>query len=192
MLERLWNGWRAAYVTGGGAGGDAPDDVEAGRGSVFTRILDSGLSDVDSHIVHRGERCFAILNAFPYSVGHTLVLPYREVGDLEALTPDEATELWVTVTAGVRAVKSAYRPEGVNVGLNLGRPAGGSVSEHLHVHVVPRWTGDVNFMTAVANTRTLPESLPDSAAKLRAALAGGMSFATSRAERDGVRSLGCR
>ena len=110
-----------------------------------------------------------ILNAFPYSVGHTLVLPYREVGDLEDLEPDEFAELWATVTDAVRAIKTAYRPDGVNVGVNLGRPAGGSVSEHLHVHVVPRWTGDSNFMTATANTRTLPEALPDSAAKLRAA-----------------------
>jgi diadenosine tetraphosphate (Ap4A) HIT family hydrolase len=168
VLERLWNGWRAAYVTSGGAaGGVKPDDVESGRGSVFTRILRSGLPDVDTHIVHRGVHCFAILNAFPYAVGHTLVLPYREVGDLEALEPAEHTELWATVTDAVRAMKAAYAPEGINVGINLGRPAGGSVSEHLHVHVVPRWTGDGNFMTAIANTRTLPEALPDSAAKLR-------------------------
>jgi ATP adenylyltransferase len=170
VLERLWNGWRATYVTSGGAaGGVAGDDVASGRGSVFTRILRSALPDVDTYIVHRGEHCFAILNAFPYSVGHTLVLPYREVGDLEALEPEEATELWATVTDAVRAVKAAYAPEGINVGVNLGRPAGGSVAEHLHVHVVPRWTGDANFMTATANTRTLPEALPDSAAKLRAA-----------------------
>jgi ATP adenylyltransferase len=96
-------------------------------------------------------------------------MPYREVADLEALTTDEVSELWATVTDNVRAVKAAYRPDGVNVGLNLGRPAGGSVSEHLHVHVVPRWTGDANFMTAVANTRTLPEPLADTARKLRAA-----------------------
>ena len=169
MLERLWSGWRAAYVTSGGAvGGVAADDVASGRGSVFTRILHSGLPDVDTHIVHRGQLCFAILNAFPYSVGHTLVLPYREVGELEDLEPAAFTELWATVADAVRAIKTAYRPEGVNVGVNLGRPAGGSVSEHLHVHVVPRWTGDSNFMTATANTRTLPEALPDSAAKLRA------------------------
>jgi len=173
MLERLWNGWRATYVTSGGAaGGVQPDDVEAGRGSVFTRILHSGLPDVDTHIVHRGEHVFAILNAFPYSVGHTLVLPYREVADLEDLTPDEFAELWATVTDVVRAIKAAYQPEGINVGVNLGRPAGGSVSEHLHVHVVPRWTGDGNFMTATANTRTLPEALPDSAAKIRNAWSG--------------------
>jgi ATP adenylyltransferase len=169
-LEHLWNGWRAAYVTSGGAaGGVAADDVTSGRGSVFTRILQSGLPDDETHIVHRGPRCFAVLNAFPYSVGHLLVLPYREIGDLEELAPEEAAELWATVTDAVVALKEAYRPEGVNVGVNLGRPAGGSVSDHLHVHVVPRWTGDSNFMTTTANTRTLPEALPDTAAKLRAA-----------------------
>lgn len=119
--------------------------------------------------MRRGATCFAILNAFPYSVGHVLVLPYREVADLEALDVHETAELWATVTDAVRAVKAAYTPEGVNVGINLGRPAGGSVAQHLHVHVVPRWTGDANFMTATANTRTLPEALPDTAAKLRAA-----------------------
>lgn len=170
MLERLWNGWRAEYVTSGGAaGGVGNDDAASGRGSVFTRILQSGLPDVDTHIVHRGEHVFAILNAFPYSVAHTLVLPYREVGDIESLSAEETGELWATMTDAVVALKAAYRPEGINVGVNLGKPAGGSVSEHLHVHVVPRWTGDGNFMTATANTRTLPEALPDSAAKLRAA-----------------------
>jgi diadenosine tetraphosphate (Ap4A) HIT family hydrolase len=170
VLERLWNGWRNAYVTSGGAvAGVAADDVEVGRGSVFSRILASGLPDAETHIVHRGAHVFVILNAFPYAPGHLLVLPYREVADLESLTADEAAELWTTVTDAVIAVKHAYRPEGLNVGANLGKPAGGSVSDHLHVHVVPRWTGDSNFMTALANTRTLPESLPDSAAKLRTA-----------------------
>ncbi len=98
-----------------------------------------------------------------------LVLPYREVADLEDLDPAEAAELWGTVTDAVVAIKRAYAPEGLNVGINLGRPAGGSVSGHLHVHVVPRWTGDANFMTTTANTRTLPEALPDTAAKLRVA-----------------------
>lgn len=164
----MWNGWRSSYVSS--VGTDDPQGiVPAGAGSVFTRILGSGLSDEETHIVHRGEHCFAILNAFPYGTGHTLILPYRETGELEALSPDETTELWATVTDAVAAVKAAYRPDGVNVGVNLGRAAGGSVSEHLHVHVVPRWIGDANFMTAVANTRTLPEPLADSAAKIRAA-----------------------
>jgi ATP adenylyltransferase len=159
--ERLWNGWRAAYV--GSAG------KSAGAGSVFTQILSSGLSDEDANVVHRGRLVVVILNAFPYATGHTLVMPYREVADLEDLAAAEATELWATVTDTVLAVKAAYQPGGVNVGINLGKPAGGSVSEHLHVHVVPRWVGDGNFMTAIANTRTLPEPLADTAAKLRAA-----------------------
>jgi ATP adenylyltransferase len=98
-----------------------------------------------------------------------MVLPYREVAELEDLDAVETAELWATVTDVVRALKQAYRPEGVNVGLNIGRPAGGSVSEHLHAHVVPRWTGDSNFMTAVANTRTLPEALVSTAARIRGA-----------------------
>ena len=161
-LELLWNGWRATYVQTSGDRPQRDDDA-----SVFTAILRSGLPDTETHIVHRGQHVFVLLNAFPYSVGHMLVLPYREVSELESLTADEAGELWPTVSDGVRALKAAMHPGGINVGINLGRPAGGSISEHLHVHVVPRWIGDGNFMTATANTRTLPEALPDTAAKLR-------------------------
>lgn len=165
MLERLWAGWRSSYVASVGP------PAMPGSGSVFSAILASGLPDDETHILWRGEHTFAILNAYPYATAHTLILPYREVGDLEALTVDETAELWATVTRVVTAIKAEYRPEGINVGLNLGRPAGGSVSEHLHVHVVPRWTGDANFMTATANTRTLPEPLVDTATRVRAALA---------------------
>ena len=161
-LELIWNGWRSQYVQGG-------DGRGTGEGSVFTQILRSGLPDQETYIVHRGELVFVILNAFPYTTGHLMVLPFREIATLEDLTAAEAAELWQTVTNGVRAVKSAYRPGGVNVGVNMGRAAGGSVSEHLHVHVVPRWVGDNNFISAIANARTLPEPLQDSAAKLRAA-----------------------
>jgi ATP adenylyltransferase len=163
MLEHLWAGWRASYVASVGP------VASGGGGSLFTQILRAGLPDEKTNIVHRGESCFAILNAYPYAVGHTMVLPYREVAELEDLDETERTELWATVTDVVRALKQAYRPEGVNVGLNLGRPAGGSVSEHLHVHIVPRWTGDSNFMTAVANTRTLPEALASTANRIRGA-----------------------
>jgi ATP adenylyltransferase len=164
VLEQLWNGWRSAYVQGLGT-----EPWPAGDGSLFTRILASGLDDVETNIVHRGPTCFAILNAFPYSIGHVLVLPYREVAELEELEPDETVGLWSTVTDAVVAVKLAYQPRGVNVGINLGQPAGGSISGHIHVHVVPRWTGDSNFMTTIANTRTLPEALSETATRLRAA-----------------------
>jgi ATP adenylyltransferase len=161
-LELLWNGWRSSYVSS--LGGRPARET----GSVFTAILQSGQPDTETHIIHRGARSFVILNLFPYAVGHLLVLPYREVADLEMLDTEESVELWQNVTDAVRALKAALSPSGVNVGINLGEPAGGSVSEHLHVHVVPRWVGDANFMTATANTRTLPEALPDTAAKLRA------------------------
>ena len=165
MLEHLWNGWRAAYVQKWEeTAGTAPPP---GSGSVFTRILASGMTDEAANIVERGATCFVILNAFPYASGHLLVMPYREVADLEDLTHEETVELWALVTKAVRVVKGVYAPQALNVGINLGPAAGGSISQHLHVHVVPRWVGDSNFMTAVANTRTLPEPLADSAAKLR-------------------------
>jgi ATP adenylyltransferase len=163
QLDRIWNGWRSQYVNESGA--RVPDEA----GSVFTRILASGIPDEEANIVHRGRTTFAILNAFPYTSGHLMVLPYREISSLEDLTAEETAELWPMVTHAVRAVKAAYRPGGVNVGINLGQAAGGSISEHLHVHVVPRWSGDGNFMTSVAEARTLPEPLSHSAAKLRAA-----------------------
>ena len=165
MLDHLWNGWRAAYVQKWSENaGSVAAPVE---GSVFSRILKSGLSDEEAYIVRRGSHCFAILNAFPYAAGHLLILPYREVANLEDLDVEESAELWAMVTEATQTLKATYEPQALNVGINLGPAAGGSISEHLHVHVIPRWVGDANFMTVVANTRTLPESLVDSAEKLR-------------------------
>jgi len=164
-FEQLWNGWRSNYVQGAPRSFDPPRD---GR-SVFTAILESGEPDEETHIIHRGETCFAILNAFPYASGHLLVLPYRQVGDLCDLSSPETTELWSIVTDATTAVRAALSPEGVNIGINMGRAAGGSVAEHLHVHVVPRWVGDSNFMTSIANTRTLPVALDETAERLRRA-----------------------
>ncbi|CAN5748012.1 HIT domain-containing protein [soil metagenome] len=173
MLERLWNGWRAEYVQSVGEADTAEalegDAAPAPRVSVFAGILESGASDVDTHIVHRGDTVFVICNRFPYAVGHLLVLPYRQITDLEQLSCDESAELWATTTHAVRVLKAVYSPDGLNVGINLGDPAGGSISDHLHVHVVPRWSGDSNFMTATAETRTLPEALPVTAERIRTA-----------------------
>lgn len=164
MLERIWSGWRSSYVDGAEVRSGEPAHT---AGSVFTQLLRSGLPDERTHIVHRARTCFVVINIFPYTSGHTLVVPYREVADLEDLDADETADLWATVTATVRVVRAVYRPDGLNVGVNLGRPSGGSVPDHLHVHVVPRWTGDSNFLTAISETQTLPESLVDTARKLR-------------------------
>jgi diadenosine tetraphosphate (Ap4A) HIT family hydrolase len=160
-MERLWAGWRSSYVAAAGNG------ALAWEGSIFQRMLDSGLPDEETRVVWRGPTCFAILNAFPYTSGHLLVMPYREVGEIEDLTPDEAAEMWGAVRDAVVALKAAYRPQGVNVGLNLGEAAGAGIPSHLHVHVLPRWNADSNFMTAVAEARVLPEPLGETWRKLR-------------------------
>ena len=160
-LERLWAGWRSGYVAG-------VPSVPAPHGtSIFRRILESGLPDAETFIVHRGREAFAILNAYPYGTGHLLVMPYREIGELDALNEAETIDLWATVRDAVIALKTTYQPDGVNVGLNLGRAGGAGIPSHLHVHVLPRWNGDTNFMTTIAETRVLPESLSETWAKLR-------------------------
>ena len=169
-IDHLWAGWRSSYIESVTGGTDDPGRVRpppAGPGSLFERILQ--LDDETAFVVHRGERCSALLNAYPYTNGHLLVLPNRAVPDLAELTPDEHAELWAIVRDGVTAVRAAYRCDGVNVGMNLGSAAGAGVPDHLHAHVLPRWAGDTNFMTAVANVRVLPETLASSWTKLRAA-----------------------
>ncbi len=166
-LDHIWAGWRTSYIaevneTGGSQ--LTPDDT--GR-SLFQRIYESNEPDEQTHIVWRGTRTFAILNAYPYGSGHILVLPVRAVAEIDDLEPDEYRELWESVRSAVIAVKAAYRPDGVNVGVNLGRGAGAGVPDHLHVHVLPRWVADSNFMTSVAHTRVLPEPLNVTWEKLR-------------------------
>lgn len=160
------------YVTGAAESrstlpGDlAPGSPEDGR-SLFERILDSGAPDAETFIVHRGVTCFVILNRFPYTSGHLMVLPDRAVADIEDLDDVEFGELWDLVRTGVVALKSTLRCDGVNVGINLGRPAGGSQADHLHVHCVPRWVGDANFMAVVGGSQVMPVSLPEIWERLR-------------------------
>jgi len=161
-MDRLWAGWRSSYI-------EEVTGENGVEGDPFTQILQSGLSDQDAYILWRGELTFAILNRYPYISGHVLVMPYREVGELEDLAPAEHSELWTAVTDCVRAIKAAYRPQGLNIGMNLGSAAGAGIPSHLHVHVMPRWEADSNFMAAVAETRVLPEALPDTWHKLHEA-----------------------
>lgn len=160
-LDRWWAGWRHEYINAAFA-----QELEDGDGSLFERILGSGLPDEEAFVVSRGPLVSALLNAYPYNSGHLLVLPNRAVPKLSDLTDEEELALWRTVRDGVDAIEAAYTPEGVNVGLNLGRAAGAGVPDHLHVHCLPRWSGDTNFMTAVAETRVMPETLGSSWRKL--------------------------
>jgi len=172
-LERHWAGWRSDYITSAFAGdADTPSSGlvgEEGEGSLFERILHSGRPDEETYILKRGTAAFAILNAYPYNSGHLMVLPNRAVAELEGLTTEESAEVWAMVREAVVAIKGAYSPQGVNVGMNLGHAAGAGVPDHLHVHCLPRWFGDTNFVTTVAEIRVLPEPLGVSWERLRAA-----------------------
>ena len=161
MIERLWAPWRSHYVSS--VTDTAPEQPE---GTLFEGLLAAPEPDEATGILWRGRTCFAVLNAYPYGSGHLLVVPNRPVADLADLTDAESEELWAGVRAAVAAIGRAYRPDGINVGLNLGAAAGAGVPDHLHVHCLPRWRGDTNFMTAVAETRVLPESLAESWSKL--------------------------
>jgi ATP adenylyltransferase len=154
-MDRLWAPWRLSYVTA--AQIPATDcifcDAQAGR-------------DVDL-VVFRGHHAYVILNLYPYNNGHLMVVPYRHLSTLEALTPDEQIELMQLARLSEIALAEAYRPQGINVGINLGKAAGAGIENHLHIHLVPRWAGDTNFMTAVGQTRVLPEDLSETASRLR-------------------------
>ncbi len=167
MLERLWAGWRITFLEGKGVPDNVPAEAE---GTLFERILASA-DDEAAAIIHRGTLVSVILNIYPYGSGHMLVVPNRGVEKLSELSADESRELWDTVQHAVGVTEAVYRPAGINVGLNQGRAGGASVPDHIHVHVLPRWEADTNFMTAIAETRVLPEPLEESIRKLRAAWA---------------------
>jgi ATP adenylyltransferase len=156
-LERLWAGWRSEYV---GSHGDHD-------GCVLCRIVRSGEREDEAYVLRRDDLCAAVLNAFPYTSGHLMVLPVRHVADFEDVSGEEAARLWDLVADSVRALKVAYSPDGINVGANLGRSAGAGVPGHFHLHCLPRWEGDTNFMTAVAETRVMPEALPATYRRLK-------------------------
>jgi ATP adenylyltransferase len=161
-LDHLWAGWRMAYVTSA-TEGDQPSVVGAlaADDCVFCAILDADVTDEERLVVWRGERTVVMLNAYPYASGHIMAMPVRHVRELEELDDDEAPELWEAVRRSVAVLKAAYEPDGCNIGANLGRAAGAGIPGHLHVHAVPRWIGDTNFMTTTAETRVLPEALGD-------------------------------
>jgi ATP adenylyltransferase len=158
-LEHLWAGWRREYIVEATererAGGLTHDESEC----VFCRLAESGPPSEENLVVWRGALTFVVMNAYPYASGHVLVLPLRHVGPMAELTAAESAELWSATQDAVAAIEGAFDPDGLNMGANLGRAAGAGLPGHLHLHVLPRWSGDTNFMTSVAETRVLPETL---------------------------------
>ena len=156
-MEHLWSPWRLAYITGSGQA----------TGCVFCPSAETPASEFESLVVFRGRTCFVILNLFPYNNGHLMVVPNRHIASLAEATGEELGELIELTRRAEIALGEAYAPQGLNMGINLGKPAGAGVLGHVHMHVVPRWNGDTNFMTVVGQTRVLPEELPAVAEKLR-------------------------
>jgi ATP adenylyltransferase len=154
-MDRLWSPWRHAYVTRKG------DDT----GCVFCDALQHEAGR--ALVLAEGQTCFVILNLYPYNAGHLMVVPRRHVGALAALESQELVDVAQWTQRAEMALTEAYEPQGINLGMNLGRPAGAGVLDHLHVHLVPRWTGDTNFMSVVGNVRVLPEELSRTAERLR-------------------------
>lgn len=157
-LERLWTPYRMTYLA------EAVGTPLEGTGSArseqpFTDI--PTLSDEDGLVVARGEHVYAVLNLYPYNPGHLMVVPYRRFSEMEDLTEAESVELMAFIQKAIRVIKAVSRPHGFNVGLNLGSSAGGSLAEHLHVHVVPRWGGDANFITIIGGSKVIPQLLRD-------------------------------
>jgi Diadenosine tetraphosphate (Ap4A) hydrolase and other HIT family hydrolases len=190
-MDRLWTPWRYNYITRADeqartgvppalSGWPAAEDKHC----VFCNMIaatDYGIAhgmpreaaEQASHILHRGPNCFVCLNAYPYATGHVLILPYLHVDSLAAVPPEPAQEMILLAQRMERCLRQVYRPDGINLGMNLGESAGAGVANHIHLHALPRWSGDTNFMTVVAETRVLPETLDVTWKKLRDAFQAG-------------------
>jgi ATP adenylyltransferase len=159
-MESLHAPWRIEYILS-----PKPKLEE----SIFAQIAQSS-DDEGNYVIARDRTCFAVLNRYPYNGGHLMAVPYKQVADLNGLTEEELADLWKLTRRCLNALTAVMKPDGFNVGINLGKVAGAGIVEHLHIHVVPRWGGDTNFMPVLAGTGVVPEALKEVAAKLRAEL----------------------
>ncbi|HYV07291.1 MAG TPA: HIT domain-containing protein [Blastocatellia bacterium] len=155
-MEHLWSPWRYKYIS----------SIESGIGCVFCRVREHG-TDPDNLIVHRGQKNFIILNLFPYTSGHLMIVPYEHIAWLADTDLATTAEMMELAKRAQTALQSEYHPDGFNIGMNIGQSAGAGVADHLHLHVVPRWTGDANFVSVIGETRVLPEALETTYEKLR-------------------------
>ncbi len=155
-MRQLWAPWRMAYLQS--------DKQAVGGGCLFCRKVEA--DDAEEQILHRGRFCYITLNRYPYNTGHLLIVPYHHTDRLEALSTEAAAELIRLTQAALRILGTVYHPQGFNMGINQGRAAGAGVAEHLHLHIVPRWEGDANYMTTIAETRVMPETLEQTYTRL--------------------------
>jgi ATP adenylyltransferase len=158
-LERLWSPWRAKYIASG-------IDSQS-ESCVFCRIALDLANDETNLVLHRATYTFAVLNIYPYITGHLLIVPYQHIGDLDSASKEITDELMDLTKRSETVLREVYSPAGFNVGMNLGAVAGAGIVDHIHLHILPRWSGDSNFITTIAATRVIPESLEATYSKLR-------------------------
>ena len=159
-MDRLWTPWRYRYIT------EASSQKTGGTTCVFCSLRDAS-NDEQNFILHRALYNFIVLNIYPYTSGHLLIVPYEHTADLDAASDEITNELMRLTKRCQTILREVYNPQGFNLGMNLGKSAGAGVAEHIHLHIMPRWTGDANFMTTVSETRVIPEDLPTTYNKLR-------------------------
>jgi len=160
-VDRLWSPWRYEYI----ASGDAANSESSG--CIFCKLRDDPDKDKANFVIHRASHNFIVLNIYPYISGHLLIVPYQHIGELDAATKETTDELMDLTKRSQTALRDAYQPTGFNIGMNLGRSAGAGIVDHIHIHILPRWTGDTNFMSTVGNMRVIPEDLSTTYEKLR-------------------------
>ena len=161
-MDYLWTPWRYAYITNAGKNEGKPD------GCIFCEL--PKLADQDAKIVYRGQHCFIILNSFPYTAGHVMIVPFAHLDELQKLPEAAAQEMMALSQKMESVLRQVYSADGINLGMNIGRAAGAGVTGHIHMHVLPRWVGDTNFMTVTGESRVLPEALEETWGRIRAAL----------------------
>jgi ATP adenylyltransferase len=161
-MDVLWSPWRYDYIKSG----ERKPSADSG-GCVFCEILNSPASDEEKFILYRAGHNFVILNIYPYISGHLMIVPFAHIADLDCASKTITDELMDLTKQSQTALREAYQPDGFNVGMNFGKAAGAGVAEHFHLHILPRWVGDANFMTAIGETRTIPESLQTTYKKLK-------------------------
>ena len=160
-MQRLWSPWRSEYINSGG-----PDSKNIG--CILCYLRDHADDDEQNYVFHRGSHNFVVLNLYPYVSGHLLIVPYDHVCELDGASKDTTDEMMDLAKRAQTALRATYSPDGFNLGMNLGKAAGAGIADHIHIHIMPRWAGDTNFMTTVADTRVLPEDLATTYQKLRA------------------------
>ena len=165
-MQHMWSPWRSEHIER--ATGREEHEAED-RAELFTRIAEAD-RDEENYVLWRGDEVFVVMNLYPYNNGHLMIVPYRQVQHYEELTWDEQQAVARTIDRCIRWIRHALSPDGFNVGINLGKAAGAGIPEHLHVHVVPRWSGDTNFMPTVGEVKVIPEAMQKTYAKLRSAV----------------------